>query len=237
MGRARSRSRIWKSRTTLRRALRPACRRQKSRPEWLFPCPTCRHPQLSPSEVPYRPTSALRSPGVRWILLLPRRGSLQSRCARSTMPWCPIIHRSHPSRPISFSARGAVAHVGIAGSPLPTLCPPRANVPRSLMPPGRQLHRSGTYPHGGRPSRLRRNPNLYRSWLLVIAMNQPQQPAARKAREAYATLARHRHDTLATRNTPRTVESGLDKISAPTPRWPKQSCACCRSEFCQKAVH
>ncbi|MCT0202320.1 S-methyl-5'-thioadenosine phosphorylase [Synechococcus sp. CS-603] len=152
-----------------------------------------RHHSYSPSEVPYRANLwALRSLGVRWILSCSAVGSLQEplRPLDMLVP-DQFIDRTH-QRPISFFGQGAVAHVGIADPFCPTLCRLLGDVAESLMPPGRQLHRSGTYLCMEGPAfSTRAESNLYRSWgCSVIGMtNHSEARLAREAEMAYATLA------------------------------------------------
>jgi len=152
-----------------------------------------RHHSYSPSEVPYRANLwALRSLGVRWILSCSAVGSLQEplRPLDMLVP-DQFIDRTH-QRPISFFGEGAVAHVGIADPFCPTLSRLLGDVAESLMPPGRQLHRSGTYLCMEGPAfSTRAESNLYRSWgCSVIGMtNHSEARLAREAEMAYATLA------------------------------------------------
>ncbi len=152
-----------------------------------------RHHTLSPTEVPYRANLwALRSLGVRWILSCSAVGSLQEplRPLDMLVP-DQFIDRTH-QRPLSFFGQGAVAHVGIADPFCPSLSRMLADVADSLMPPGRELHRSGTYLCMEGPAfSTRAESNLYRSWgCSVIGMtNHSEARLAREAEIAYATLA------------------------------------------------
>lgn len=152
-----------------------------------------RHHSLTPTEVPYRANIwALRSLGVRWILSCSAVGSLQEplRPLDMLVP-DQFIDRTH-QRPLSFFGNGAVAHVGIADPFCPSLSRLLADVADSLMPAGRQLHRSGTYLCMEGPAfSTRAESNLYRSWgCSVIGMtNHSEARLAREAEIAYATLA------------------------------------------------
>jgi 5'-methylthioadenosine phosphorylase len=152
-----------------------------------------RHHSHSPTEVPYRANIwALRSLGVRWILSCSAVGSLQEplRPLDMLVP-DQFIDRTH-QRPLSFFGQGAVAHVGIADPFCPTLSRLLADVAESLMPVGRQLHRSGTYLCMEGPAfSTRAESNLYRQWgCSVIGMtNHSEARLAREAEIAYATLA------------------------------------------------
>jgi len=152
-----------------------------------------RHHTHSPTDVPYRANLwALRSLGVRWILSCSAVGSLQEplRPLDMLVP-DQFIDRTH-QRPLSFFGEGAVAHVGIADPFCPTLSRLLADVAESLMPVGRQMHRSGTYLCMEGPAfSTRAESNLYRSWgCSVIGMtNHSEARLAREAEIAYATLA------------------------------------------------
>jgi 5'-methylthioadenosine phosphorylase len=152
-----------------------------------------RHHSYTPSEVPYRANLwALRSLGVRWILSVSAVGSLQEQVRPLDM-LVPdqFIDRTH-QRPLSFFGDGVVAHVTAADPFCPTLSRLLADVGESLMPPGRQLHRGGTYLCMEGPAfSTRAESELYRSWGCgVIGMtNHTEARLAREAEMAYATLA------------------------------------------------
>jgi 5'-methylthioadenosine phosphorylase len=152
-----------------------------------------RHHSYTPSEVPYRANLwALRSLGVRWILSVSAVGSLQEQFRPLDM-MVPdqFIDRTH-QRPLSFFGNGVVAHVTAADPFCPTLSRVLADVGESLMPPGRQLHRGGTYLCMEGPAfSTRAESELYRSWGCgVIGMtNHTEARLAREAEMAYATLA------------------------------------------------
>jgi 5'-methylthioadenosine phosphorylase len=152
-----------------------------------------RHHTYTPSEVPYRANLwALRSLGVRWILSVSAVGSLQEQFRPLDM-MVPdqFIDRTH-QRPLTFFGEGVVAHVTHADPFCPTLSRLLADVGESLMPPGRELHRGGTYLCMEGPAfSTRAESELYRSWGCgVIGMtNHTEARLAREAEMAYATLA------------------------------------------------
>ena len=152
-----------------------------------------RHHSHTPTEVPYRANLwALRSLGVRWILSLSAVGSLQEQFRPLDM-LVPdqFIDRTH-QRPLSLFGEGLVAHVTFADPFCPVLSRLLADVGESLMPPGRQLHRGGTYLCMEGPAfSTRAESELYRSWgCAVIGMtNHTEARLAREAEIAYATLA------------------------------------------------
>ena len=152
-----------------------------------------RHHSYTPSEVPYRANLwALKSLGVRWILSVSAVGSLQEgiRPLDMLVP-DQFIDRTH-QRPLTFFNEGVVAHVTAADPFCPTLSRLLADVGESLMPPGRQLHRGGTYLCMEGPAfSTRAESELYRSWGCgVIGMtNHTEARLALEAEMAYATLA------------------------------------------------
>ncbi len=152
-----------------------------------------RHHTFSPTEVPYRANLwALRSLGVRWILSASAVGSLQQHVRPLDMVVPDqFIDRTH-QRPLSFFGEGAVAHVGIADPYCSVLSRLLADAGESLMPPGRELHRGGTYLCMEGPAfSTRAESELYRSWgCAVIGMtNHTEARLAREAEMAYTTLA------------------------------------------------
>jgi 5'-methylthioadenosine phosphorylase len=152
-----------------------------------------RHHSHTPTEVPYRANLwALRSLGVRWILSLSAVGSLQEACRPLDMVVPDqFIDRTH-QRPLTLFGNGLVAHVAFAAPFCPALSRLLADVGESLMPPGRQLHRGGTYLCMEGPAfSTRAESELYRSWgCSVIGMtNHTEARLAREAEIAYATLA------------------------------------------------
>lgn len=152
-----------------------------------------RHHSFTPSEVPYRANLwALRSLGVRWILSVSAVGSLQEQFRPLDM-MVPnqFIDRTH-QRPLTFFGEGVVAHVTAADPFCGALSRLLADVGDSLMPPGRHMHRGGTYLCMEGPAfSTRAESELYRSWGCgVIGMtNHTEARLAREAEMAYATLA------------------------------------------------
>ncbi|MEY4759769.1 MAG: S-methyl-5-thioadenosine phosphorylase [Cyanobacteriota bacterium] len=152
-----------------------------------------RYHSHTPTEVPYRANLwALRSLGVRWILSLSAVGSLQEECRPLDMVVPDqFIDRTH-QRPLTLFGEGLVAHVTFGDPFCPALSRLLADVGESLMPPGRQLHRGGTYLCMEGPAfSTRAESELYRSWgCSVIGMtNHTEARLAREAEIAYATLA------------------------------------------------
>ena len=146
-----------------------------------------------PTEVPYRANIwAMRSLGVRWILSPSAVGSLQEQVRPLDMVVPDqFIDRTH-QRPLTFFGDGAVAHVAMADPFCLTLSRLLADVGESLMPDGRQLHRSGTYLAMEGPAfSTRAESKLYRSWgCMVIGMtNHTEARLAREAEIAYASLS------------------------------------------------
>lgn len=152
-----------------------------------------RHHSHTPTEVPYRANLwALRSLGVRWILSVSAVGSLREELKPLDM-MVPdqFIDRTH-QRPLSFFGEGLVAHVTNADPFCPVLSSILADAGESLMPPGRSLHRGGTYLCMEGPAfSTRAESELYRSWgCSVIGMtNHTEARLAREAEMAYTTLA------------------------------------------------
>ena len=152
-----------------------------------------RNHTFTPTDVPYRANIwAMRSLGVRWILSPSAVGSLQEQVRPLDMVVPDqFIDRTH-QRPLTFFGDGAVAHVAMADPFCLTLSRLLADVGESLMPEGRQLHRSGTYLAMEGPAfSTRAESNLYRSWgCSVIGMtNHTEARLAREAEIAYASLA------------------------------------------------
>jgi 5'-methylthioadenosine phosphorylase len=147
----------------------------------------------TPSDLPYRANLwALRSLGVRWIFSISAVGSLQEsiRPLDMVVP-DQFIDRTY-LRPTTMFGDGLVAHVTFADPFCPVLSRLLADVADSLMPPGRSLHRGGTYLCMEGPAfSTRAESELYRSWgCSVIGMtNHTEARLARECEMAYSTLA------------------------------------------------
>ena len=152
-----------------------------------------RHHHLLPQEVPYAANVwAMRKQGVRWLISVSAVGSLREHLKpRDMVVPDQFIDRTQ-QRPQTFFGKGCVAHVSLADPTCPRLSAMLARCAEEALPPGRQLHRGGTYLCIEGPAfSTRAESELYRSWgCSVIGMtNNTEARLAREAEMAYSSLS------------------------------------------------